>query len=134
MHARQIDPETALEQVAQGLLFPSESDAPLALFRWPGADEPSPAALLACEGRPPETPVEISTVESELGPLTTAAPGADARDQADAARWKALVETLQRELTDLRVYRVGCVDIDVYVLGRAPSGAWLGYKTHAVET
>jgi hypothetical protein len=134
MHAPRHDPERRLEAAAHGLLFPSESEAPLALYRWPDAAEPSPAALLAREGHPPETPVETTTVEGELGPLTTAAPGADAQDQADAGRWKALVDSLQRELAELRIYRVGRVDIDLYVLGRAPSGAWLGYKTHAVET
>jgi hypothetical protein len=41
---------------------------------------------------------------------------------------------LKAELTDLRVYRVGSTDIDVYILGKHPSGAWLGLKTKVVET
>lgn len=134
MQAHHPDLEQVLAEAARDLLFTSESDAPLVLYHWPAAVEPSPAALLAAEGQPPETPVEVTTVESEIGPFTTAAEGTDAEEQASAARWKVLLDTLQRELADLRVYRVGRVDIDLYLLGRAPSGAWLGYKTHAVET
>jgi hypothetical protein len=61
-------------------------------------------------------------------------PGASAEDLAEAARYRELVELLSHELTHQRVYRVGKTDIDVYILGQDPRGAWLGLKTHVVET
>jgi hypothetical protein len=53
----------------------------------------------------------------------------------DAARFKALEQTLKTCLTDVRVYRVGgSPKVDIYVLGRAVSGGWLGLHTTSVET
>lgn len=49
-------------------------------------------------------------------------------------RFLKLVETLKRNLADVRVYKVGEVNIAVYIVGRAPSGRWLGLLTRVVET
>lgn len=125
-----------LGQATSGLLFPSESDAPLTPYRFPGPKgaEPTPEALLRVEHLPSDTPVETITVADLFDPFQHADESASEEDQAEAARYRALVELLTRELTALRVYRVGEVDIDVYVLGQDASGDWLGLKTHVVET
>ena len=53
----------------------------------------------------------------------------------DAARFKALEQALKKVRTDLRVYRVGgSAQVDIYVLGRAASGEWLGLHTTSVES
>ena len=125
-----------LGKATSGLLFPSESDSPLTPYAFPGAKgaEPTPATLLAAEHLPSDTPVETITVADLFDPFARAEDGASAEDKAEAARYRAIVELLTRELTDLRVFRVGKIDIDVYILGKDPSGAWLGLKTHVVET
>jgi hypothetical protein len=125
-----------LEKATFGLLFPSESDAPLTpyCFPRPAGTEPTPATLLAAEHLPSDTPVETITVADLFDPFGQPDESASEEDRAEAARYRELVEMLSRELTDLRVYRVGKTDIDVYVLGRDPSGKWLGLKTHVVET
>ncbi len=125
-----------LGQATSGLLFPSESDAALTPYRFPGTKgaEPTPEALLSVEHLPSDTPVETITVADLFDPFQHAAEGASKEDQVEAERYHALVELLTRELKSLRVYRVGKVDIDVYVLGQDASGDWLGLKTHVVET
>ncbi|MEP7121097.1 MAG: nuclease A inhibitor family protein [Byssovorax sp.] len=125
-----------LGKATQGLLFPSESDCPLTPYTFPGAKgaEPTPAALLAAEHLPGDTVVETLTVADLFEPFATAADDASAEDKAEAARYRAIVDLLGKELTDLRVLRVGKVDIDVYILGKDPTGAWIGLKTHVVET
>ena len=124
----------ALARASAGLLFPSESDAPLTPYRWPRAGGPSPEALLDAEGFAQETHVEAFTVEDFFAGVAEAREGADAAERAEAARFRALVDLLTHELTLLRVYRVGVVDVDAFILGRHPSGAWLGLRTHLVET
>lgn len=125
-----------LGKVTFGLLFPSESDAPLTPYTFPGpkGTEPTPAALLAAEHLPSDAPVETITVADLFDPFAQAGDDASDEDKAEAARYRAIVDLLSRELTDLRVFRVGRVDIDVYILGKDPSGNWLGLKTHVVET
>lgn len=125
-----------LAHTTSGLLFPSESDAPLTPFHWevPAGTALSPEALLVTLGLPAGTKVETTTVADTLGPFAEAGEGASPEDEADARRFQAIIDLLERELGELRVYRVGEVDIDVYLLGQDASGAWLGLKTHAVET
>jgi hypothetical protein len=44
------------------------------------------------------------------------------------------MKVLEKNLDDIRVYRLGKVDIEVVVLGRDASGTWLGVRTNVVET
>ena len=125
-----------LGKASFGLLLPSESDAPFTPYGFPGPAgvEPTAASLLEAEHLPGDTPVETITVDDLFDPFVAADPSASAEDLAEAARYRELVELLAHELTDLRVYRVGKTDIDVYILGQDSCGAWLGLKTHVVET
>jgi hypothetical protein len=41
---------------------------------------------------------------------------------------------LEENLADLKVFRVGVVNIPVYIAGRSASGNWLGVSTRVVET
>ncbi|WP_437601754.1 nuclease A inhibitor family protein [Sorangium sp. So ce590] len=136
MQAQPASPEellASLAEAAQNLLFPSESDHPLQPFRSRG-DASSPDALLAAEGLAAETPVEVTTAGDFFAPVIEPPEDAGEAALAEAGRYRRLADLLERHLTDLRVYRVGRVAIDVYVLGRHPSGAWLGLKTKVVET
>jgi Nuclease A inhibitor-like protein len=119
-----------------GLLFPSESDAPFTPYRFPGkeGEEPTAAALLEAEGLPSTTPVETITLDELFDPFVEEGPSAPPEDLAEAKRYRDLVKLLSSELTEVRVHRVGATDIDVYVLGKDPCGAWVGLKTHVVET
>ncbi|MRG93104.1 nuclease A inhibitor family protein [Polyangium spumosum] len=116
----------SIEEAAAGLLFPSESDFPIEAYRF-GPEEPSPEVLVHARGLPLDTPVEQTTVASFFE-------GVVEGDDDTAGRFRALVDLLERELSDLRVYRVGKVDIEAFVLGRHPSGVWLGVTTKLVET
>lgn len=113
-----------LDAAASGLLVPSESDHPLTPFSWPAGD-PTPDAVAAAVS--PGAPVEQIPPDALFSPLI--APG-----DAEAARFQTLLDLLRAHLDDLRVYRVGRVDIDCLVLGRHASGAWLGLRTRVVET
>jgi hypothetical protein len=124
----------AIAEAARGLLYPSETDAPLEAYRFPAREEPSPEALLRAEARDPGTPVEEASVEDFFAPLVTPREGATEAEIEDARRWTALLVLLARELADLRVYRVGAVDIDAFVIGKHEQGAWIGLRTRLVET
>ena len=118
-----------LEEAASGLLFPSETDAPLVPFELAeahGADI-SAEKLLTLEGRADGAKVEEVTADELFQPLIEA--GDD-----DSAKYGRILEVLKAELTDVRVYRVGETDIDVYIVGKHASGAWAGLKTKVVET
>ena len=50
------------------------------------------------------------------------------------SRFTRLLHELRSNLSNIRVFRVGTVAIDVYILGKTASGEWLGIKTRVIES
>ena len=123
-------------RAAEGLLFMSEADYPLAPFRLEGSggEEPTEARLCQLAGRPEGTRVEVVTPEKFFGVAAAEKAWKGEAELATARRFQNLLRVLKAELADLRVYRVGEIDISVYVLGRSEGGSWLGVSTRAIET
>ncbi len=114
-----------LGAAAKGLLFPSETDAPLEAFAWPGAaGPPSEEAVRANCGAAADAPVEQIT----LAQLTRTIPEESRGDYAP------LFALLKNKLKGVTVFKVGEVNIDVYVVGRTADGQYAGVKTKVVET
>lgn len=107
-----------LSQAATGLLFMSESDHPFELVQWDGATEPSAEFIRSVAGAAKDCPVQELEVEQFL----------------NSGRYQRLLLALQRELSDLRAYKVGRINMPVYVVGRSREGSWLGVATRVVET
>ena len=124
-----------LARAADGLLFMSESDYPLEPFRLDATrGEPDHARLRQLAGAAPDAPVEVTTPEKFFAVASGEQPWKGEAELSTARRFRRLLRVLEAELTDLRVYRVGEINIAVYVLGRSPSGSWLGLSTRVVET
>jgi hypothetical protein len=123
-----------LTQATDGLLFMSESDHPFAPVRWSGATELTPATLRRLTGHDEAAPVETRSVD-DLFRLAAAEPAWKSAPALETARrYQHLLRLLNDQLTDLRVYRIGHISLDVYIIGRSAAGNWLGLSTHIVET
>jgi hypothetical protein len=57
-----------------------------------------------------------------------------ATERAVVERYRTLVRFLTDELADSRAYRLGRIDIDVFVIGRTREGEWAGVTTKVIET
>jgi hypothetical protein len=128
------DTLAALTAASAGLLVPSESDYPLEPFVWPGPAPITVAALLAHLGLPPDTPVETRGVERFLGRLARERDWMGAADRAKAARFGALQRLFLERLSDVVVYRVGEIELQVFTVGRDADGRYLGLRTTQIET
>jgi Nuclease A inhibitor-like protein len=124
----------ALTAAAEGLLVPSEQDAPLEPVYWPRTGRLTPAQLLVRLGLPPATPVEVRTLREFFGPLTRVRDPDDPAAVEHAARFTRLQRLLAARLADPVVYRVGTVEIAVLLIGLSQYGATLGLRTTLVET
>jgi hypothetical protein len=111
-----------LQAAAKDLLFPSESDAPVEAFAWPAADT-AEAALRANAAVTDGAPVETVTVAQ----LKKTIPS------ESRAEFKPLFDLLAA-LKGTTVFKVGEVNVAVYVVGKAADGSFLGVKTEVVET
>jgi hypothetical protein len=121
-------------RATERLLFTSETDAPLTWFAPDGVRTvPANATLLRLLSLPSSTPVERVTLDQLMRGAVVNADG-DLPSEHRAARFRQLVQTLGRELTGVTVYRVGTVQIRIFILGRDRCGAVVGLETLAVET
>ena len=118
-------------QLSEGLLYMSETDAPLTYYelipeksqQWP----PSTAGqFLQLIGEDPAAPVEKLAPEKFFRDLL---PGNEDHEDQVAALRKAMTE----ELKNLEGFRVGEIQIKICVLGKGDSGV-CGLQTLSVET
>jgi hypothetical protein len=124
-----------LKHATDGLLFPSETDAPLEPFFWPHDDDSklTPETLAPLAGVAADTPVKSVKLETFFRPATKEEEWHNDEEKAQVARFQELVRTLKTTLDDVKVFRVGETRIDVYVVGKV-EGGYAGLKTLVVET
>jgi|SRR5215813_481540 len=120
------------DRLAEGLLFMSETDAPLTYYElspeksqhWPPSTGGQFPQLI---GEDPEAPVEMLAPEKFFGDLR---PGNEDREDQVAALQRAMTG----ELRNLVGFRVGEIQINIFVLGTDDSGKVVGLRTLSVET
>jgi hypothetical protein len=123
-----------LKRLTDGLLFMSESDYPFEIFYREGNAELRPQSLRELARQPGDSPVEVTSVDDFFGVAASEPVWKGDGQLAVAKRYQALVRLLTENLEDLKVYRVGSINIAVYIIGRAQTGNWLGISTRVVET
>ena len=125
---------TQLKQASEGLLFASETDAPFEVIHWPAQGELTPAKLLQLTNHPPDAPLEIISVDEFFDTSTAEEDWHDGEEEKTVKRFQNLVSILKQNLSQLQVYRVGNVEIDVYIVGMTDGGGLAGLSTKLVET
>jgi hypothetical protein len=115
----------ALRKAAKGLLFPSESEAPLEPFVWDDGGKLTKDRLRELAGAEEGAAVEKSSLDDLLGTMPS----------EDRPKFDMLAEEIKRHLSGVKVYKVGDEpEKAVYVVGKTPDGKWAGLKTSVVET
>lgn len=124
-----------LQAAAEGLLCPSETDAPLTAFFWPDTEMSplTPEHFRELASLSAEAPVKTVTLTSFFRPTTKEEDWHNEEEQAEVKRFQALVATLRATLQHLQVFRAGETKADVYIIG-AVEGGWAGLQTVVVET
>jgi hypothetical protein len=126
--------EQELADAARGLLFMSESDYPVEVVRWRNVPDVTPEYLRALAGEDSSAPVEAVSVEQFFRAMASEPGWKGAAEVAAARRYQKLLRLLREWLADVKAYRVGTINVAVYVVGRGPDGDWLGVSTRVVET
>ena len=126
--------ENTLSQAAQGLVFTSETDAPLVPFFWPGEFEAPTAEIVARQANlPSDSAIEQRTVREFFEPVATEQDWQNEEERAMARRFQALVALLEHRLEAPTVFCAGEAAVDVYIVGLGPGGL-AGLRTKVVET
>jgi hypothetical protein len=112
----------------------SESDYPFEVFQWVGQEPLTAETVIQRTGHTPDTPVEVVPLDDFFQNVTQEEDWHNDEEKETVKRYQALVDTLKQNLSDIQVYRLGTVEIDVYIVGKTPSGDLAGLSTKVVET
>lgn len=123
-----------LKKSSEGLLWISEANYPFEVFTWDNTAILTSALVLERAGYPPDTPIEVQTLDQFFAPATTEEDWHNEAEKAQVKRYQALKQTLSDCLTDIQVYRLGSTTIDIYIVGKTPEGTVAGLSTKVVET
>lgn len=111
-----------LQKACKGLLFISETEAELTPFVWDA--EPTPEQLLKQAGAAKGTPIETMELPAFFRAVS----------KEDKPKFDALTKVLKENLSGIKVYKVGEVNLKVYIVGKTKDGKWAGVQTEVVET
>ncbi|RCJ36904.1 nuclease [Nostoc minutum NIES-26] len=125
-----------LKQASDGLLFMSESDYPFEVFFWSAQAKETltDQKLLQLTGHSQDVLVETVDLDYLFRNSAQEKDWHDRQQKETVKKFQSLVETLKANLSDIQVYRVGTINIDVYIVGKTPSGDLAGLSTKVVET
>ncbi len=122
-----------LKQASDGLQCMSESDYPFEVLQWEG-QEPTAETIIQQTDHIPDTPIETVQLDEFFQNATQEEDWHNDEEKETVAKFKALVKTLKTNLSDIQVYRLGTVEIDIYIIGKTSTGTIAGLKTQVVET
>ncbi|MDF5716726.1 MAG: nuclease A inhibitor family protein [Rhizonema sp. NSF051] len=123
-----------LKAASRDLVFISESDYPFDVFLWEGMTSVTSEKVLQQTAHPQDTLIEVVPLESFFRQATTVEDWQSPEEQETAKNYQALVSTLKSNLSNLQVYRLGTIEINVYILGQTSTGDSAGLSTLVVET
>jgi len=124
-----------LKQASDGLLMISESEYGFEPFVWQGQSlEHLDENIYEITGIASDQPIEAIALSHLFRNVAQEQEWHDQTQKAEVSRFQALVTVLEANLSDLRVYRLGTIEIDVYIVGKDESGLLAGLHTKLIET
>lgn len=125
-----------IARAADGLLYSSESDRPFEpVTLGPAPDGELTAARFGeIVGAPAGARVEERSLDDFLARHIETSDPHDPRAQAVRPRYERLRAVLRTELRDVRVFRLGRIEVRCWVVGRDGEGRLRGLATTAIET
>lgn len=121
-----------LKQASEGLLWQSESDYPFETVYWENANDIKSKLLQVtdCSNKK----IEVRELDKFFSQATEEQDWYNDEEMAECKRYQELVNLLQTHLNDIKVYRVGEVEVNCYILGKIESDSIAGLSTISIET
>lgn len=124
----------ALGQAIQGLSYLSETDAVIQSFVGKTADSVNKETLLNQINQRVDAQIIEESFEDFFIKLTTTQGWFGEEERKMTEKFVKLQELLQQNLKDLKVFKIGKSEIDIYVVGLDSENVLTGIQTTAVET
>ncbi|MCY7346795.1 MAG: nuclease A inhibitor family protein [Pyrinomonadaceae bacterium] len=131
---RKDDLSEQIKQAAAGLIYISETDAEILLFIGKQAENISKDLLLSQTGNAADALVAEASFTEFFARLTEIQDWFGDEEKETVKKFVFLKELLEKNLRDLRVFKIGKIQLDIYVVGLDAENNFLGIQTKAVET
>ncbi len=118
----------------KGLYYISETDAEILPFVGKQAKAVSKQEILSQTKKAADSTVEEKDFAGFFARLTEIQDWFGDEEKAIAQKFVRLKELLEKNLRDLKVFKIGEIQIDIYVVGLDAKDNLLGIETKAVET
>jgi len=112
--------------------MPSESEYPFEIFTWKNV-ELTAEKILELTNYPPETLIEEVELDYFFRNVATEKDWHDNIQKENVAKLKNLVQVIKDNLAEIRVYRIGTIEVNVYIVGKTNDGV-AGLATKVIET
>jgi len=118
----------------KGLYYISETDAEILPFVGKQAKAVSKQVILSQTKKAADSTVEERDFAGFFARLTEIQDWFGDEEKATAQKFVQLKELLEKNLRDLKVFKIGKIQLNVYVVGLDAEDNLLGIETKAVET
>lgn len=123
-----------LRQVTKNLYYISETDAEILPFTGQSAASVTKDEVLRQTGRLPGEKIEERDFDQIFDRLTKIQDWFGDEETETAKKFAVLRDLLSENLTDLKVFKVGEIELDIFFVGLDEQRRLIGIKTKAVET
>lgn len=123
-----------IEKAIVGLYYVSETDAEIKSFVGEKAEAVGKETILSQSESATDSPIEEKDFTAFFARLTAIQNWFGDEEIETAKKFTQLKELLEKNLRDLKVFKIGKAELDVYVVGLDAENNLLGIKTKAIET
>ena len=123
-----------LQIATQNLLWFSEAEYYWQIFYWQHADTFNENILLQQGNFSSDTKIAIQQFSSFFEPAIKKEDWHNDTEKEEVLRYQFLVNLLTANLTEIKVYLLGEIEIEAYVLGKTKHNAIAGITTKIVRT
>ena len=122
-----------LKQATTDLMWSSESDYPFEIVSWELGVDLTPSDLFS-NIYDTDLAIESIPLIDLFEPVLTIEDWYEQAELDLVDRYTNLLDSIDNNLSEVQVFRVGEVEIDIYIIGKTPTGDIVGLKTLSVET
>lgn len=123
-----------IKTACAGLFYISETDAEILPFIGSRAEAVTKEEILSQTKNSSDTPVEERSFDELFARLTKIEDWFGDEEKQTAQKFVDLRELLKNNLRELKVFKIGKIELDVYIVGLDSENNLAGIKTKAVET
>ncbi len=123
-----------ITHLAKGLNYMSETDAAIFPFEGEKAETVTAAEILRQTKNAEDTPVEERNFADFFSRLTEIQDWFGDEEKKSAEKFAGLEDLLEKNLRELKVFKIGSIQLKIYAVGLDSEDKLTGIQTEAVET